>query len=355
MNNKSKSDSYAAAGVDVTAGYQAVDRIKPLVASTAVPGVMGGLGGFGGLFAPDLTGMKKPVLVSGTDGVGTKLKLAFLLDKHDTVGIDCVAMCVNDIICCGAKPLFFLDYIACGKNRPERIEQIVKGITDGCKLSHCALVGGETAEMPGFYPENEYDLAGFSVGIVDEENIIDPEKRMEAGDVLLGMTSSGVHSNGFSLVRKVLDIENRFEEYHPDLGSSLGEALLMPTTIYVRSILAMQDAGIQLHGVSHITGGGFFENVPRMMKTGLNAHIDPMSFPRLPIFDVIQEAGDIPTRDMYNTFNMGIGMVVALPRSQVRQALEIAVQSGQHAYVIGSVVSGEQGRRGVVVEGVGEA
>ncbi len=355
MNNKSKSDSYAAAGVDVTAGYQAVDRIKPLVASTAVPGVMGGLGGFGGLFAPDLTGMKKPVLVSGTDGVGTKLKLAFLLDKHDTVGIDCVAMCVNDIVCGGARPLFFLDYIACGKNRPERIEQIVKGITDGCKLSHCALVGGETAEMPGFYPENEYDLAGFSVGIVDEENIIDPEKRMEAGDVLLGMTSSGVHSNGFSLVRKVLDIENRFEEYHPDLGSSLGEALLTPTTIYVRSILAMQDAGIQLHGVSHITGGGFFENVPRMMKTGLNAHIDPMSFPRLPIFDVIQEAGDIPTRDMYNTFNMGIGMVVALPRSQVRQALEIAVQSGQHAYVIGSVVSGEPGRRGVIVEGVGEA
>ena len=355
MNNKSKSDSYAAAGVDVTAGYQAVDRIKPLVASTAVPGVMGGLGGFGGLFAPDLTGMKKPVLVSGTDGVGTKLKLAFLMDKHDTVGIDCVAMCVNDIVCGGAKPLFFLDYIACGKNRPERIEQIVKGITDGCKLSRCALVGGETAEMPGFYPEDEYDLAGFSVGIVDEENIIDPEKRMQAGDVLVGMTSSGVHSNGFSLVRKVLDIENRFAEYHPALNCTLGEALLTPTTIYVRSILAMQDAGIQLHGVSHITGGGFFENVPRMMKNGLTACIDPMSFPRLPIFDVIQEAGDIPTRDMYNTFNMGIGMVVAVPRGQVRQALEIAVQSGQHAYVIGSVMEGEPGHRGVIVEGIGEA
>ena len=355
MNIKSKSDSYAAAGVDVRAGYQAVDRIKPLVASTAIPGVMGGLGGFGGLFAPDLTGMKKPVLVSGTDGVGTKLKLAFLMDRHDSVGIDCVAMCVNDIICGGAKPLFFLDYIACGKNRPERIEQIVKGITDGCKLSCCALIGGETAEMPGFYPENEYDLAGFSVGIVDEENIIDPEARMKAGDVLLGMTSSGVHSNGFSLVRKVLDIENRFDEYNPALGTTLGDALLTPTTIYVRAILAMLNAGLDLHGISHITGGGFFENVPRMMKTGLTAHIDPLSFPRLPIFDVIQEAGDIPIRDMYNTFNMGIGMVVALPKEQVRQALELAVQAGQHAYVIGTVSEGEEGHRGVVVEGVGEA
>ena len=355
MNKKSKSDSYAAAGVDVTAGYQAVDRIKPLVASTAIPGVMGGLGGFGGLFAPDLTGMKKPVLVSGTDGVGTKLKLAFLLDRHDSVGIDCVAMCVNDIICGGAKPLFFLDYIACGKNRPERIEQIVKGITDGCKLSCCALIGGETAEMPGFYLENEYDLAGFSVGIVDEENIIDPEKRMQSGDVLLGMTSSGVHSNGFSLVRKVLDIENRFDEYHPALGTTLGEALLTPTTIYVRAILAMLQAGIDLHGVSHITGGGFFENVPRMMKNGLTARINPLSFPRLPVFDVIKEAGEIPLRDMYNTFNMGIGMIVAVPREQVRHALELAVQSGQHAYVIGTVTEGDAGHRGVVVEGVGEA
>ena len=355
MNKKSKSDSYAAAGVDVTAGYQAVDRIKPLVASTAIPGVMGGLGGFGGLFAPDLTAMKKPVLVSGTDGVGTKLKLAFLLDRHDSVGIDCVAMCVNDIICGGAKPLFFLDYIACGKNRPERIEQIVKGITDGCKLSCCALIGGETAEMPGFYPENEYDLAGFSVGIVDEENIIDPEKRMQSGDVLLGMTSSGVHSNGFSLVRKVLDIENHFDEYHPALGTTLGEALLTPTTIYVRAILAMLQAGIDLHGVSHITGGGFFENVPRMMKNGLTARINPLSFPRLPVFDVIKEAGEIPLRDMYNTFNMGIGMIVAVPREQVRHALELAVQSGQHAYVIGTVTEGDAGHRGVVVEGVGEA
>ena len=355
MNIKSKSDSYAAAGVDVTAGYQAVDRIKPLVASTAIPGVLGGLGGFGGLFAPDLTGMKKPVLVSGTDGVGTKLKLAFLMDRHDSVGIDCVAMCVNDIICGGAKPLFFLDYIACGKNRPERIEQIVKGITDGCKLSCCALIGGETAEMPGFYPENEYDLAGFSVGIVDEADIIDPDARMKAGDVLLGMTSSGVHSNGFSLVRKVLDIENRYDEYNPALGTTLGDALLTPTTIYVRAILAMLQNGVDLHGISHITGGGFFENVPRMMKKGLTAHIDPLSFPRLPIFDVIQQAGDIPTRDMYNTFNMGIGMVVALPREQVRQALELAVQSGQHAYVIGTVTEGEEGHRGVVVEGIGEA
>lgn len=355
MNNKSKSDSYAAAGVDVTAGYQAVDRIKPLVASTAIPGVLGGLGGFGGLFAPDLSGMKEPVLVSGTDGVGTKLKLAFLLDKHDSVGIDCVAMCVNDIVCGGARPLFFLDYIACGKNRPERIEEIVRGITDGCKLSGCALVGGETAEMPGFYPEDEYDLAGFSVGIVDRSDIIDPEQRMQAGDVLVGMTSSGVHSNGFSLVRKVLDIENHYNDYHPALGCTLGEALLTPTTIYVRAILAMQREGIDLHGVSHITGGGFFENVPRMMKKGLTAHISPLSFPRLPIFDVIQQAGNIPLRDMYNTFNMGIGMVVAVPREQVRSTLEIAVQSGQHAYVIGTVVEGQPDHRGVVVEGVGEA
>ncbi len=355
MNNNSRSESYAAAGVDVTAGYQAVDRIKPLVASTAVPGVMGGLGGFGGLFAPDLAGMKKPVLVSGTDGVGTKLKLAFLLDKHDTVGIDCVAMCVNDIICGGAKPLFFLDYIACGKNYPERIEQIVRGITDGCKQSGCALIGGETAEMPGFYPEDEYDLAGFSVGIVDEQQIIDPEQRMKEGDVLVGMTSSGVHSNGFSLVRKVLDIENHYNDHYPSLGCTLGEALLAPTTIYVRAILSMLKDGVDIHGISHITGGGFFENVPRMMKKGLTARINPLSFPRLPIFDIIKEAGNIPTRDMYNTFNMGIGMVVAVPKDQVSLAMGTAVRAGQHAYVIGSVVKGEEGKRGVIVEGIGEA
>lgn len=343
MHENSKSASYAAAGVDVTAGYEAVDRIKPLVASTNIPGVMGGLGGFGGLFAPDMTGMTKPVLVSGTDGVGTKLKIAFLMDKHDTVGIDCVAMCVNDIICGGAMPMFFLDYIACGKNIPARIEQIVKGITDGCKLSGCALIGGETAEMPGFYPEDEYDLAGFSVGIVDEPKIIDSEKSMKEGDVLIGMTSSGVHSNGFSLVRKVLDIENTYDKHYPELGCTLGEALLTPTVIYVNAIRQMLAAGVDIHGISHITGGGFFENVPRMMKKGLTAHIDTGSFPRLPIFDIIQQAGNIPTRDMYNTFNMGIGMIVAVPKEQAALAMGTAVRAGQHAYIIGDVRTGDTG------------
>lgn len=343
MHKNSRSDSYAAAGVDVTAGYQAVDRIKPLVASTNVPGVMGGLGGFGGLFAPDMAGMTKPVLVSGTDGVGTKLKLAFLLDKHDTVGIDCVAMCVNDIICGGAMPMFFLDYIACGKNIPSRIEQIVKGITDGCKMSRCALIGGETAEMPGFYPVDEYDLAGFSVGIVDEPNIIDSDKRMKAGDVLVGLASSGVHSNGFSLVRKVLDIENHYNDQYEELGGSIGEALLTPTVIYVEAIRQLLAANVDIHGVSHITGGGFYENVPRMMKEGLTAHIDVNSFPRLPIFDIIQKAGNIPTRDMYNTFNMGIGMIVAVPAEQAELALETATKAGQKAYIIGSVKEGAEG------------
>lgn len=343
MNKNSRSDSYAAAGVDVTAGYQAVDRIKPLVASTNIPGVLGGLGGFGGLFAPDLTGMTKPVLVSGTDGVGTKLKLAFLMDKHDTVGIDCVAMCVNDIICGGAMPLFFLDYIACGKNIPSRIEQIVKGITAGCIQSGCALIGGETAEMPGFYPEDEYDLAGFSVGIVDEPNIIDSEKTMQEGDVLIGLTSSGVHSNGFSLVRKVLDIENHFADYSDELGTTLGEALLEPTNIYVDAIRRLLVANVHLHGVSHITGGGFYENVPRMMKQGLTAHIDTAAFPQLPIFDVIRQAGDIPMRDMYNTFNMGIGMIVAVPREQAELALDTVARTGRQGYLIGDVRKGDDG------------
>ena len=343
MNTNSKSASYAAAGVDVTAGYQAVDRIKPLVASTYIPGVLGGLGDFGGQFAPNLTGMKQPVLVAGTDGVGTKLKIAFLMDKHDTVGIDCVAMCVNDIICGGAMPLFFLDYIACGKNVPSRIEAIVKGITDGCKLSDCALIGGETAEMPGFYPEDEYDLAGFSVGIVDADKRINPQKTMLEGDVLIGMTSSGVHSNGYSLVRKVLDIENTYNQHVDELGSSLGEELLKPTCIYVNAIRQMLASNVDIHGVSHITGGGFYENVPRMMKKGLTAHINTASFPRLPIFDILQKAGDIPTRDMYNTFNMGIGMVVAVPKDQVGLALGTAVRAGQHAYVIGDIRKGDEG------------
>ena len=341
MNNKSKSDSYAAAGVDVTAGYQAVDRIKPLVASTAVPGVMGGLGGFGGLFAPDLTGMKKPVLVSGTDGVGTKLKLAFLMDKHDTMGIDCVAMCVNDIVCGGAKPLFFLDYIACGKNRPERIEQIVKGITDGCKLSHCALVGGETAEMPGFYPENEYDLAGFSVGVVDRSKIFEPDT-VQAGDVLIGLPSSGVHSNGFSLVRKVLGVEKgSLKLYCEDLRMTLGEALLMPTKIYVKPVLKLAETVI-VKAASHITGGGFYENIPRSLPEGLTACIQKSTLDTSPLFDRIARAGKIPARDMYNTFNMGIGMVVTVSPDEADEAVRVLNDCGEKARIIGEIIKGEE-------------
>ena len=340
----SHSESYAAAGVDVTAGYEAVERIKPMVESTYIPGVMGTLGGFGGMFAPGMTGMKKPVLVSGTDGVGTKLKIAFLMDKHDTVGIDCVAMCVNDIVCGGAAPMFFLDYIACGKNHPERIADIVSGITEGCRQAECALVGGETAEMPGFYPEEEYDLAGFSVGLVDEEKIIDG-KKLAQGDVLIGLASSGVHSNGFSLVRKIFDVEHAdLKTPRDDLnGKSLGEALLAPTRIYVKAVKALLKGGIDVHAVSHITGGGFYENVPRMMTDGLTAQIHLDSFPRLPIFDLIQKTGNIPERDMYNTFNMGIGMVLALPAGQAQQALEILSAAGETAYQIGEVISGEDG------------
>ena len=340
----SHSESYAAAGVDVTAGYESVERIKPMVESTYIPGVMGTLGGFGGMFAPDVAGMKKPVLVSGTDGVGTKLRLAQLMDKHDTIGIDCVAMCVNDIICGGAAPLFFLDYIACGKNDPARIAEIVTGITEGCRQSECALVGGETAEHPGLMPDDDYDVAGFSVGIVDEEKIIDG-KRLAQGDVLIGLASTGVHSNGFSLVRKVLDVE------HADLtspveqlgGKSLGEALLTPTRIYVKAIKALLKAGIDIHAVSHITGGGFYENVPRMMTDGLTARIRLDSFPKLPIFQLIQDKGNIPQRDMYNTFNMGIGMILALPDGQAQQALSVLADAGESAYAIGKVVAGADG------------
>ena len=340
----SHSESYAAAGVDVTAGYESVERIKPMVESTYIPGVMGTLGGFGGMFAPDVAGMKKPVLVSGTDGVGTKLRLAQLMDKHDTIGIDCVAMCVNDIICGGAAPLFFLDYIACGKNDPARIAEIVTGITEGCRQSECALVGGETAEHPGLMPDDDYDVAGFSVGIVDEEKIIDG-KRLAQGDILIGLASTGVHSNGFSLVRKVLDVE------HADLtspveqlgGKSLGEALLAPTRIYVKAIKALLKAGIDIHAVSHITGGGFYENVPRMMTDGLTARIRLDSFPKLPIFQLIQDKGNIPQRDMYNTFNMGIGMILALPAGQAQQALSVLADAGESAYAIGEVVAGADG------------
>ena len=340
----SHSESYAAAGVDVTAGYESVERIKPMVESTYIPGVMGTLGGFGGMFAPDVAGMKKPVLVSGTDGVGTKLRLAQLMNKHDTIGIDCVAMCVNDIICGGAAPLFFLDYIACGKNDPARIAEIVTGITEGCRQSECALVGGETAERPGLMPDDDDDVAGFSVGIVDEEKIIDG-KRLAQGDTLIGLASTGVHSNGFSLVRKVLDVE------HADLtspveqlgGKSLGETLLTPTRIYVKAIKALLKAGVDIHAVSHITGGGFYENVPRMMTDGLTARIQLSSFPKLPIFQLIQDKGNIPERDMYNTFNMGIGMILALPDGQAQQALSVLADAGESAYAIGEVVAGADG------------
>ena len=340
----SHSASYAAAGVDVTAGYEAVQRIKPMVESTYIPGVMGTLGGFGGMFAPDMAGMKKPVLVSGTDGVGTKLRLAMLLNKHDTIGIDCVAMCVNDIICGGASPLFFLDYIACGRNDPARIAEIVAGIAEGCRQSECALVGGETAEHPGVMPDEDYDLAGFSVGIVDEENIIDG-KRLSTGDVLIGLGSTGVHSNGFSLVRKVLDVE------HTDLtspmeelgGRSLGETLLAPTRIYVKAVKALLKAGVDIHAISHITGGGFYENVPRMMTDGLTARIDLKTFPKLPIFDLIQRKGNIPERDMYNTFNMGLGMILAIPAVQAERALSTLTDAGENAYQVGSVASGSDG------------
>ena len=341
MIENSKSEAYAAAGVDITAGYRAVELMKKHISRTETPGVMGGLGGFGGLFALDLTGMKKPVLVSGTDGVGTKLKLAFLLDKHDTIGIDCVAMCVNDIICCGAKPLFFLDYIACGKNVPERIEQIVKGVCDGCVQAGAALIGGETAEMPGFYPENEYDLAGYSTGIVDQEKIID-NTRMEAGDAVIALPSSGVHSNGFSLVRKVFDVEKAdLKSPRAELGGrSLGETLLTPTKIYVKPMLALMEK-VDVKGISHITGGGFYENIPRSIPDGLCARIREDAVRVLPIFDLIAKEGGISRRDMFNTFNMGVGMSVVVPAAQKEEALRILREAGEDAYEIGEIVKAD--------------
>ena len=340
----SHSASYAAAGVDIEAGYKGVQLMKKHVARTMIPGVVSGIGGFGGLFAPDLTGMKEPVLVSGTDGVGTKIRLAQLLDRHDTIGIDCVAMCVNDVICCGAKPLFFLDYIAIGKNKPEKVASIVSGVAEGCVQAGCALIGGETAEHPGVMAPEDYDLAGFTVGIVDREKIIDSAK-IQKGDSLIGLASSGVHSNGFSLVRKVFDIE------HADLtspmeeleGKSLGEALLAPTRIYVKSVLALIDGGVDLHGASHITGGGFYENIPRMLPEGLSAALWEKELPRLPIFELIQKTGNIPERDMYNTFNMGVGMVLAVPAEQEQQALDILRAAGENASVIGIVAKGDYG------------
>ena len=337
---KSFSESYAAAGVDITAGYKAVELMKGHIARTVTSGVLGGIGGFGGLFEPDLTGITKPVLVSGTDGVGTKLKLAFLMDKHDTVGIDCVAMCVNDVLCCGAKPLFFLDYIACGKNDPERIASIVSGVAEGCVQSGAALIGGETAEMPGFYPVDEYDLAGFVVGVVDRDRILD-NSRMKAGDVILALPSSGVHSNGFSLVRKVFDVENADIRTPVAAlgGASVGETLLTPTKIYVKPMLAlMEQVGVK--GVSHITGGGFYENIPRSIPDGLTARIEKSAVRVLPIFDLIENAGDIPERDMFNTFNMGVGMSVVTAPEDADRALAILREQGEDAYVMGEIVEG---------------
>lgn len=339
---KSFSESYKEAGVDVTAGYKSVELMKAHVARTKTSGVFSGIGGFGGMFAPDLRAMKEPILVSGTDGVGTKLKLAFLLDRHDTIGIDCVAMCVNDIICCGAKPLFFLDYIATGKNVPEKIAEIVSGIADGCVQSGCALVGGETAEHPGMMPEDEYDLAGFTVGAVDKNNLVDGTSLGE-GDVLIGLASSGVHSNGFSLVRKVFGIDEKtvFDTY-PELDKPLGETLLTPTRIYVKPMLELMKQ-VNVKAVSHITGGGFYENIPRMLKDGLTAKIEKWSVPVLPIFDVIQKVGNIPERDMFNTFNMGVGMIAAVAKEDADKAIEILRQSGEKACVIGEVVNGSEG------------
>ncbi|WP_457942195.1 phosphoribosylformylglycinamidine cyclo-ligase [Caproiciproducens sp. LBM24188] len=339
---KSFSESYKAAGVDVTAGYRAVELMKSHVARTRIPGVVSGIGGFGGLFQPDLQGVNTPVLVSGTDGVGTKLKIAFLMDKHDTVGIDCVAMCVNDVICCGAKPLFFLDYLAVGKNYPEKIAQIVSGVAEGCVQSGCALVGGETAEMPGFYPMDEYDLAGFSVGMVDRDRIIDGSLVQE-GDAIIGLQSSGVHSNGFSLVRKIFNIsEKNIGMYLNELGRTIGEELLTPTKIYVKPVLSLMEK-VTIKAISHITGGGFFENIPRMLKPGTTSKIERASLPKLPIFTLLQRQGNIPERDMYNTFNMGIGMCMVVAKEQANRAVEELNAMGERAFVIGTVTSGEEG------------
>ena len=340
---KSMSESYKAAGVDITAGYRAVELMKQHIARTITAGAASDIGGFGGLFELDITGMERPVLVSGTDGVGTKLKLAFIMDKHDTIGIDCVAMCVNDIICCGAKPLFFLDYIACGKNVPERIAEIVKGVAEGCVQSGAALIGGETAEMPGFYGIDEYDLAGFSVGVVDKKKVFD-NSSVKEGDVIIGLPSSGVHSNGFSLVRKIFDIENRdIKQPVAELGGlSLGEALLTPTKIYVKPVLALAEQ-VNIKAVSHITGGGFYENIPRSIPKGLSAKIDKQALRILPIFGLIANEGNIPERDMFNTFNMGVGMSIVVSADDAEKAVEILKAAGEDAYVIGEVVKSDEG------------
>ncbi len=340
---KSFSESYKEAGVDITAGYQSVELMKSHIARTMTPGALSGIGGFGGLFLPDLAGMKEPVLVSGTDGVGTKLKIAMLLDRHDTIGIDCVAMCVNDIICCGAKPLFFLDYIACGRNIPEKIAAIVSGVAEGCVQAGCALIGGETAEHPGMMAEDDYDLAGFSVGVVDKARILD-NNTVKAGDVIIALASSGVHSNGFSLVRKVFDVENAdLTSLVEELGGkSLGETLLTPTKIYVKSMLALFDA-VQVKAVSHITGGGFYENIPRSLPKGFSARVNRSDVRVLPIFDLIAKRGGIDERDMFNTFNMGVGMSVVVSAEDAEKALQVLRDCGEDAYIIGDVVESDEG------------
>ena len=341
---ESYSESYRKSGVDITAGYAGVKLMAPHVARTRIPGVVSGIGGFGGLFAPDLTGIREPVLVSGTDGVGTKIRIAQLLDRHDTVGVDCVAMCVNDIICCGAQPLFFLDYIAIGKNVPEKVADLVAGVAEGCVQAGCALIGGETAEHPGIMAPEEYDLAGFSVGIVDKGDIIDPD-RVRSGDVVLALPSSGLHSNGFSLVRKVFHVEHaNLTVYCEDLGESLGEALLTPTRIYVKPVLAAIDAA-EVHGISHITGGGFDENIPRILHEGQGIAIEEGTWEILPVFRFLEKYGKIAHREMFNIFNMGVGMVIALDAEEAQKAVDILASHGEQASVIGRVTDSE----GVVI------
>ena len=345
MHNNSKSESYAAAGVDITAGYKAVELMKKHIARTKNEGCLDDVGGFGGCFGLPIAGMEEPVLVSGTDGCGTKVKMAILMDKHDTIGIDAVAMCVNDIICCGAKPLFFLDYIACGKNIPEKIAAIVGGVAEGCVQSGAALIGGETAEHPGMMPVEDYDLAGFAVGIVDKKKILD-NTRMAEGDVVIALASTGVHSNGFSLCRKVFDIDKNPDDLYVPCeklgGKSIAETLLTPTKIYVKSILALLQQ-VDVKGISHITGGGFYENIPRSIPKGLTAKINKSDVKVLPIFDLIAERGNVPERDMYNTYNMGVGMSVVVPAAEVDKALEILRANGETAYVIGEIVKGDEG------------
>ena len=335
---------YKAAGVDIEAGYGSVELIKKYVGETNRPEVMGGLGGFSGAFsAAAFKGMEEPVLLSGTDGVGTKLKAAMILDKHDTIGIDCVAMCVNDVACAGGEPLFFLDYISCGKNYPEKIAEIVKGVAEGCKMSECALVGGETAEHPGMMPDDEYDIAGFSVGVVDKKDLITGADINE-GDTLVGIASSGIHSNGFSLIRKVFDMTSEsLNKYYDELGETLGEALLTPTRIYVKALKALKNGGVKVKGCSHITGGGFYENIPRMLPDGINAQIDKNSYDIPPIFGLLAKTGGIEEKMMYNTYNMGLGMVLALDPADAQKAVEILNGAGEKAYVVGKCVAGEKG------------